>query len=189
MLRRPAILIPAAMLCGAGAAFANPQRELLLVVQGTEVQTSGLDPRLYESFPRILVFRDGGLIEVEPGFGLQDTAAGSMFMGQIPTADFAELRTALAAARIGQQGDCTGSFDADLAQGQFYLSWFGAGGRTHSLLVSFLANGPGSPPCSAPMERVFSALGHARFVVVRDPATLFLAVPLVPAPDEGRLPP
>ena len=93
MLRIRAILILAAMLCGAAAAFATPQRELLLAVR------------------------------------------------------------------------------------QFYLSWFGAGGRTHSLLVSFLANGPGSPPCLAPMQRVFSALGHARFVVVRDPATLLLAVP------------
>jgi hypothetical protein len=182
MLRSSAIFIPAALLCGAAAAFAAPQRELLLVVQGTELQTSGLDPQLYESFPRVLIFRDGGLIEVEPGFGAQNTAAGSMFMGQIPAADFAELRTALAAARIGLQGDCTGSFDADLAQGQFYLTWFGAGGRTHSLLVSFLANGPRSSPCSAPMQRVFLALGHARFVVVRDPGTLVLAVPLAPAP-------
>jgi hypothetical protein len=32
------------------------------------------------------------------------------------------------------------------------------------------------------MQRVFLALGHARFVVVRDPATLVLAVPLAPAP-------
>lgn len=177
MLRISAILVPAILLSGAAAAIAAPQRDLLLVLQGTELQISGLNPYQWESFPRVLIFRDGGLIEVDPGFGPQETAAGWMYIGQIPAAEFAQLLRDLVAARIGQQGDCTGIFDADLEQGQMYLTWFGAGGRTHSFLVSLPANPPGSLPCPAPTLGVFADIGHARFVVVRDPATLFLAVP------------
>ncbi|MDP9119792.1 MAG: hypothetical protein M3O15_00215 [Acidobacteriota bacterium] len=181
MLRSTTLLMPVALLSAAAAAFAAPQSGPLLIVQGTELRTSGLDPQLGSSTPRVLVFGDGGLIDVEPRSGPQETAAGYTLLGQIPAADFAELRAALVAARIGQQGDCTGNFDVDLVQGQIYLTWFGARGRTHSLLVSF-SNGPGSPPCSPPMQRVLYALGRARLLVVSDPASLLLAVPPAPAP-------
>jgi hypothetical protein len=182
MIRNPAFLIPAVLLCSAGAAFAAPQRELLLVVQGSELLVGPpLPPEPpYEIAPRVLVFRDGGLIEVEAGSpGPQTPADGSMLLGQIPAADLSALTTALRAASIGRQGDCTGAFDADLLQGQIALTWFGVRGGTHTILVSY-NNGPGSPPCSELMENVLLALGHARFVVEHDPATVVVGVPTVP---------
>jgi hypothetical protein len=182
MIRSSVFLIPAVLLCTAGAAFAAPQRELLLAVQGSELLVGPpLPPEPpYEIAPRVLVFRDGGLIEVEAGSpGSQTTADGYMMLGQIPAADFSALTTAVAAASLGRQGDCTGQFDGDLLQGQIALTWFGVRGGSHTILVSY-NNGPGSPPCSDRMESALLALAHARFVVARDPGTVVVKVPTAP---------
>ncbi|MGE5234485.1 MAG: hypothetical protein ACM3OB_10275 [Acidobacteriota bacterium] len=174
-MRRWPVLLACFATAASHAAFAVPAQELLLAVQGTEIQADV--PRgALRSEPRLLLFRDGDFIEIQPGSSASPVATGYMILGRAPASLFAELQRGMVAAQIGRQANCSAIFDADLVAGQLAITWFGAGRRRHTFVVS--APAAGDPEgCSAALQGVLRTLAHIRFLVARDPASVVLVVP------------
>jgi hypothetical protein len=169
----------------ADAAGRAPQcpgsRALMQIVQGIDTVTAPGGPEAQHVRSLLLLCQDGtatlsSTAEVPGTFPF----LGAVDTGRVPAATMATLRGLIAAAHLGQQGDC----ETDFLPGNFspykaLLRWTGGGAAPRTRTFTISAPVGTGPRCSQAVMDAFAGVAYSSATAVYGPggAQVIAAIP------------